>query len=210
MLTLSQYKSLSSLDRNKVIHTIIKILGKEFALKEILPIEYSYLPVIKHFNTNVDFVYIFGGETKVGFDLADEKKLKKIVSVDYLNIEDLRPSYKTLIDGFLISRSPVTNNNMLLEYPNEVRNENMNFPFLTNFEMANKFAVKLGMDIPNEIEWEYLSRGGFDHIFAFGDVLPDEEVLAKWLNWDLYSKDYPLNGYGVYGLYFGEWTNDFF
>ena len=60
-------------------------------------------------------------------------------------------------------------------------------------------------------EWEYACRGGRHSLFCFGNSLPAESKLEKWLSWDLSSLiELNHNDFGLYGLFFGEWcSNDF-
>jgi hypothetical protein len=63
--------------------------------------------------------------------------------------------------------------------------------------------------LATEAEWEYFCRGGSDSLFVWGDKLPRQSELDRWLACDFTRATHmKANGFGLYCLFFGEWTGD--
>jgi formylglycine-generating enzyme len=96
------------------------------------------------------------------------------------------------------------------------------------YEDAEAYARWAGKELPNEVQWEYASRGGLDgKKFTWGDEdFPDGKAMANsWQGefpWENLLKDgyegtspvgsFPPNGYGLFDMAGNvwEWTTDWY
>lgn len=179
------------------------------------PYQNINLPYFKDMDTGIEFVYIPGGEYNMGFSEEEYLQIHRLSETPNISIEEMRPVRKVRLSPFLLSITPVLNSH-ILNYNNhfgksvEIDGEAYN-PFFCEYSLAESIAEKLSSKIPNEEEWEYACRGGRHSLFCFGNSLPAESELEKWLSWDLSSlTELNHNDFGLYGLFFGEWcSNDF-
>ncbi|HKD28352.1 MAG TPA: SUMF1/EgtB/PvdO family nonheme iron enzyme [Xanthobacteraceae bacterium] len=81
--------------------------------------------------------------------------------------------------------------------------------FLTRSE-AEEVTRLLGGSLPSEEQWEYACRAGTSSLFCFGSKVLSKDQLERWLEWDLSDPNLASNGFGLTGLFFGEWCRDLF
>lgn len=83
-------------------------------------------------------------------------------------------------------------------------------PAMLTIDEAEDLAGRLGGRLPSEAEWEAICRGGTDGLFPWGDALPADDELERWLTWEQEAPTSARNPVGFGGLFFGEWTSDVF
>ena len=122
----------------------------------------------------------------------------------------MRPVQQMTIRSFLMSRFPILYGfaQQFLELDPQDYNSDFWPARLTRSETI-KIANETGFRLPYEKEWEYACRGGTKTLFVFGDSLPKEKQLEKWLSWDFSDISKQIaNPFGLYGMFVGEWCND--
>jgi len=80
--------------------------------------------------------------------------------------EDEQPRRVVRLDGFRISRVPVTNRQFHGE------GDDRPVTYVSRAE-AESFCARSGVRLPSEVEWEAAARGGDDRLWPWGDELPD-------------------------------------
>ena len=199
----------------KAIKSVEEKFGDRFSYLSDDHMNNVNLPRFKDLNTGIVFIYIPRGEYTMGFSEEEYIQIQKLTETPNISIEEMRPVRKVQLRPFLLSITPVLNchilnYNYLLGKSIKVDGDDYS-PFFCDYALAESIATNLSSKIPNEEEWEYACRGGKHSLFCFGNTLPTESELEKWLSWDLSSlTDLNCNDFGLYGLYFGEWcSNDF-
>lgn len=165
-------------------------------------------PQIKHNISGMDFAFIPGGNYIKGltdFEYATVTKLNDF-KFEGIDLDELRPAHDVWINDFLITDYPVSRESLSVIYP-EYKGRS-GAAWLPK-EDADKICKDLGMRLPTDDEWEYMSRGGSKKrlIFPFGPVLiSDDSEMEKWLILDYDKSKMNCNNLGIYGLFHGEWT----
>ena len=173
------------------------------------------LPLFEDADTGILFVYIPEGEYNMGFSDAEYTQIQRLSDCPNISIEEMQPVRKVIIEPFLLSITPILNVHILRYnklFGKSVEKDGADYsPFFCEYELAESIANDLSTKIPNEEEWEYACRGRSQSLFCFGDSIPSNAELEKWLRWDLSSLTaLNCNSFNLYGLFFGEWcSNDF-
>jgi formylglycine-generating enzyme required for sulfatase activity len=78
-------------------------------------------------------------------------------------------------------------------------------------DAAINIAQAVNCRLPREEEWEYLCRSGTNSLFVFGNDLPPDDEMERWLDCD-FSDLTKLNAnpFGLYGMFNPEWCEDEF
>jgi len=185
------------------IDCIKKSIGKkqeEFDFEE-----QKNIPVLIHKRSGLEFVFVPGGNYWMGLSEENQRAAEKISPIVNANYEEMRPVREVSVSSFLVTRTPVLN-----EYINKNEKDGKS-PFYCSYSEAEKIAKMSGMRLLKEAEWEYLARSGKRTLFPFGDELPEEKELEKWMIQDFSDlSNYNCNCLGIYGLFTGEWTSDFY
>jgi formylglycine-generating enzyme required for sulfatase activity len=173
------------------------------------------LPTFIHRQSGLEFSYIPGGDFEMGFSQKEELVAKHICEPEPIqaNIDEMRPVTNVKVQSFLISRYPILNciaNQFLCSYNQELGNDKLLYsPAYLSREQAEELAEKLGCRLPYEKEWEYACRSETQTLFVFGDRLPGEKELERWLSLDFSdTKKLAANSFGLYGMFVGEWCMD--
>lgn len=161
------------------------------------------LPILVHKKTQLEFVFVPGGYYERGFSLDNQKAAEKISRIVNANYSEMRPVSEKKVDSFLVTRTPILYS--------DIHVNSKRFPYICDYVNAQKYAKDFNMRLLTENEWEYCARAGDSTLFPFGDELLDNQELEKWLMVDFTKLDCCIpNKLGVYGLFVGEWTSDFF
>jgi formylglycine-generating enzyme required for sulfatase activity len=123
-----------------------------------------------------------------------------IDSAPNITVEELRPVGRVNVDPLWVAERPLLESDLGGE---------KQAPAMLTYKQAVAAVSGLHCRLPSEAEWEYFCRGGSNTLFAWGPSLPPERELDEWLQWD-FPNGVPLrrNGFGLGGLFFGEWCAD--
>jgi len=163
---------------------------------------------ILHRVTGVEFKYISGGEFQMGLSQIEEQAARELCDPPPMNIEELRPAHTVTVNPFMISCVPVLNNlaSRFLDLEDELGDS---YPAYLTRSQALILLSNLGFRLPYEKEWEYACRANTKTLFVFGNELPEDEQLDKWLSSDFSDlTNLQPNPFGLYGLFTGEWCHD--
>lgn len=165
---------------------------------------------IKHLQTNLNFVYIPGGNFRKGLTDLEYSLVQKLNDHEYKDIDlnRLRPVHTSAVNDFLITEYPVSWEPLKALYPQYQEYKGTAW---LNKETVDKICSHYGFRLPSDDEMEYIARCGKQQLFPFGNTLPqDNATLEKWLVTDYDKSKMLCNELGVYGLFCGEWTDTHF
>jgi formylglycine-generating enzyme len=185
------------------VNQIISAVGDEFELLEPAVVQH---PRFVHKVSGISFQFVPGGTYLMGLSAAEERTARALSPVLHANLSEMRPVRQRVVAPLLVSVTPVLNKQRV-NYAGDYRNH----PAFFARGEAEEFAIALGCRLPREFEWEYLSRGGTQTLFPFGDRLPSEDELESWLSSDFGSLEgLRSNGFGLYGLFNPDWCQEKF
>lgn len=164
----------------------------------------------RHIKTGIIFNYISGGEYDMGFSDAEERAALALTDDFQVNVEAMRPVKHVIIKPFLISCCPVLNYQAKLLLPTfQYSEEYAQSPAYFKREEAINVVNAAECRLPMEEEWEYCHRAGTKSLFAWGDYLPSEDVLAEWMACNCSTNSNAAqNKFGLKCLFFPEWCLD--
>jgi formylglycine-generating enzyme required for sulfatase activity len=169
----------------------------------------DFLPRFLDDRSGLAFRLLPGGSFQMGFSKTEEKSASKLCDPIPANLAEMRPTQAVAIAPFLLSETPALN--AMAGVQRNGRQPDQTRPaFLTRKEAVDLVA-SLGCRLPWEREWEYACRAGTQSLFVFGDRLPPDLELARWLSTD-FSKPSQVraNPFGLRGMFTGEWCQDEF
>lgn len=184
------------------------------------------LPIFDHNKTGLQFRLIPSGRFVLGFGEQEELAARRIKDPLPMKLDHMRPTREIRVEAFLMSLFPVTGrvfrelgcglperaSAVETGSPNpplpSVSDREMDYPMMVPYEVADRFARGVGFQLPSEIQWEYACRGGIQALFPWGNELPGYEELDQWLELRVGERRGYANGFGLYGLFGGEWCRD--
>lgn len=165
----------------------------------------------RHEATETSWVYVPRHRFTMGLSEREEAAARWLEDPPPLTLEEMRPAHEREVEGFLCSSHPVSWDLVHRVLPDCSRTGRPDFggaaspAYLTRLE-AEALCLRLGFELPTEVQWESACRGGNDDLFFFGDSLPDDDELEALLTTD-WSRSRP-NPFGLHGLFVGEWCRD--
>lgn len=168
--SIQQWNSFNQSEKTDFIHTLCKTLNTEnsqFEFSELLSNNFS-AGVLKHVQTEEEFIYIPGGTLVMGFALDDIfscaqtyylSEIEPDEQLDYY--AEARPVRRVSVKPFLVSRTTMN----CWEYQPEDENAFYNE------------LLSLGFDLISEAQWEWCAREGNE--IGFISVSPKNQVFEE-------------------------------
>ena len=164
-----------------------------------------------HNDSNIPFVLIRGGDYMMGLSVEEEKAAFSITDSIPFDPENMRPHHPVHVGDFLVSKTPVQNHQIPTVFSWEYEEEDKSTPANVDHNTLEKIVSHFNMAIPSEEQWEFMCRAHSTSLFVFGNALPDDNELEKWIDCDFSDlTKLNCNDFGVYGLFAGEWCSDFY
>lgn len=204
-LTLDAWKALDHQGRLNVHSELAKVIAVDSSW--IFFDENSI--VFQECRSKLNFRFIFSHEASFGFSEDEYLAADSISSPIQANVDEMRPFQRVMVPAFLIAEEPLRNSSPLLIDGN-FKDLPPQFPAYIDFDEGANACAKIGALPPSELQLEAAVRSGRDSLFCFGDKLPRTEELEIWLTHDLNKSSKYRNDFGLYGLFFPEWTRDEF
>ena len=201
-MDLGQYKHSKIEERKAFIDSVLPSIPGKFRLKEDVSDRHLF-PLFELEKTGLEFVWMVGGHFNFGLSDTELSRIKAMQANPNITVSEMKPETKVSIPHLMVMNRP------FLE--SDLEGSAGNQPLFCDFSQAEAICRKYGCRLPEEVEWEYCCRAGKSDLFAFGNEVPEYEVLEKWLSWDFGDKDNVVyNDFGISGLFFGEWCQDFY
>lgn len=172
--------------------------------------EDSFGRYASHPNLGLRLRHVEAGIRLFGQSESDRRAILELTSHPNLSFDELLPASGVAIGPFWAAELPIS---VMIASSLGVepgRSLGEHHPAMLTIDEATEVAERLGGRLPSEREWETVCRGGTTGLFPWGDDLPADDELERWLSWDLGGMATARNPMGFGGLFFGEWTADVF
>ncbi|MBO5352487.1 MAG: SUMF1/EgtB/PvdO family nonheme iron enzyme [Lachnospiraceae bacterium] len=201
--------TMNEYDLNTKRMYLIEKLGVKTSLFEIRiennSIIANYLPL------DLEFVYIPEGVYTKGLTVKEKRHAKKINRDIFFEDTEMEVEEGIFVSDMLVTRTPVLNSFVQKYLDIKCFNGEENFAAYLRKDQVDFLCEQLNLRLPTENEWEYFVRAGSSDLFSFGNQLPDEMELEKWLSFDFSDlNSINSNKFGLYGIYTGEWCSDLY
>jgi hypothetical protein len=160
-------------------------------------------------STGIVFRRIPGGEVTVGLTSEHERLARKMEDPPNITMAEVQPAYAQSVQELLVSARPLSEVELARVDSKRQSVDARETPARVRFDVARRLAKGTGCRLPAEAEWEYFCRGGSDNLFVWGNQVPRRAELDRWFAYDFTRPNRMMpNAFGLYCLFFGEWTGD--
>ena len=212
------WKRLSDAQRKKIANDVAAALGDEWTaggkLRGTLKVA-----AVQHVRSNTEFVVIPGGTFTAGVRPDDLEQLGNVEWVEdeaseYLKqIAEAAPAHDVTVAPFLVARAP-----LLVKHARAIVGTKVGWvigdegsdrsPIRFTKAQCTPILKAIPWRLPTAIEWEWVARDGGKYAFINGATPDDAEAACS----ALYGKAFLLersdagsNGFGVWGMPWGDW-----
>jgi formylglycine-generating enzyme required for sulfatase activity len=179
-----------------------------------LQLDQGQLPCFVQLTSGLPWLLVLGHSFQRGLSAAEEEQARRLDDPPPLTLVEMRPTKTVEVKPFLMMRDPLPWS--VAEKVLDKQIERRGRPALAGPDQlapaylllpeVEAIAHALGASLPFETQWESACRARSQTLFFFGSKLPEDRVLAGYVNPDL-SKATP-NPFGFRGLFIGEWCRD--
>ncbi len=192
---------MNEVDHEAAQRAVARAFGAEFAPAD--PGANAAMPAFVHAASGQRFRYLPGGQYQMGLSAPELQAARAIFDPVPANIDEMRPVHAEQLQPFLIAERPVLTREA---DPSATRYRDCAAYLPDDAALAHCEA--LGMTLATEAQWEYACRAGTATLFTWGDALPPDAELSGWLTFDFAGGPGRANGFGLHGLFVGEWCLD--
>lgn len=216
---LDHWKRLSDAQRKKVASDVAAALGDGWAAVGKLRGRLK-IAAVRHVPSNTELVVIPGGAFTTGVRPDDLAQLEDVEWVEDEGSEYLEqaaeaaPPRKAKVAPFLLARAP-----LLVKRARELVGDKVGWvigddrsdqsPIRFTKAQCTPILKAIPWRLPTAAEWEWVARDGGKHAFVNGATPDDAEAACSALYGKAFAPerdDAGSNGFGVWGMPWGDWV----